>query len=311
MCIENLLSQPDAIAFRRGREIDQYLNFYNVPFAFFRGSIQPENFIDSGSGVLVKLAKRFFVLTAGHCVTPASAQDANVLFVISTQTTRFNPKIARHACVSDNDYADFGYFEIHPIDAREMEIRKKIFKNAEGLYVRSSVQLQAENDWMIVSGYPALLKQEELSDIDRVGTYFQHYLVLSRISGNDSAPPSPLPPSPIGIDVSDVWIPRRGLIDITSGGFQEIDLHQLRGMSGGGFWKTNVRPNTETWNENEMMITGTHFGSRFDVRIEGDDHVFAREVLISNHLRLLADDYPDLRQEIMDRWGAQLGQNSQ
>ena len=66
-----------------------------------------------------------------------------------------------------------------------------------------------------------------------------------------------------------------------------------------------MRPDPSGWTPTRLRLIGTHAG-HLDTVPPGREKLYgyAREILIGHHLRLLAEDYADLRDLIYGEWPA-------
>ena len=293
------MSEPDLVLLqsKQAKELQQRLVLHTVPLYFFQGSTRDGRCSSSGSGVLIKLASRYFILTAGHCVLEAGLASSNAIAVgIKAGPHRFEPNLERRG----NSMAvgiDVGYFEVPPIDAATIESSgSRVFLSENSLYVASGDELQTQNDWMVISGYPSAIRE---GDSTNPGSKLLLY--STTIAGTGDAPASILEPK-AGRDELDLWIPEDGNIDTLSVSQQTATVPELRGSSGGGCWKAGVRPHPETWDVSRLCLVGIHTGSGVRTQIGTETHSFAREHLLAHFLRLIACDYPDLRSHIAKKW---------
>jgi hypothetical protein len=221
---------------------------------------------------------------------------------ISSGRTTFEARVLNANCAFDpakKDDGDYGYLELSKDQAGTIEAQGKVFVNYQRLHVATPQKLEEEDDWMVVAGYPYSL-------ISGGSTAVQGVRLLtygSILAGKGAAPSAPVPPSASNLETVDLWIPRSGNINSLTGKYERIDVPSLAGASGGGCWKTGIRPTPANWAEERLRLAAIHRGSTVAVRdVKGEAHVFAREILIGHHLRLVAADYPELRSAIFDSW---------
>jgi hypothetical protein len=290
-----LVNEPAAILFHKWKELDQFFLNFTVPLFYFKGEIEPENLDDIGSAILVRLGDRFFALTAGHCVFGSASY--NIVMGIYQKKHRFQPKFANRGH-RQLENADYGYFEIAPTDGKTVESFGKVFLSADRILVTTSTDLKEDSDWVLLAGFPrSLLKATEHGHGGRLLT------LVTTIEGTGEAPSSFLCSAPPNTETLDLWVPQEGLLDITSNNFPEVDLPVLAGTSGGGCWKSGVRPDPSSWSTAKLRFIGTHYGSAAgEQNINGKIHRFTRAVMIGHHLQLIAEDYKDLEELIFSKW---------
>jgi hypothetical protein len=292
---EALASELDAVLLRRTAELQEKIAFHTVPLYFFRGKAERGDQPPSGSGVLLRLQDRHFILTAGHCVRISLGGEIAV--GITDRLHTFIPRLDRCAYV-ENGEGDYGFWEVPPANASTIASKSRVFLSHRSIEILTSRELRNANDWLVLGGYPGIL-----ASINREEGPTARLLAYSTvISGVDPAPTSTIEPPPSSENEVDLWVPAAGNID-TVGSRGAVDVPALGGASGGGCWRSGVRPSPERWEPAKMKLVGVHTGSCKPVRsTDGTNHAFAREGLIANHLRLIAREYEDLRPFLYDRW---------
>jgi hypothetical protein len=119
------------------------------------------------------------------------------------------------------------------------------------------------------------------------------------VAGVGTTPKSNLEPlDPPFVEYVDLWIPPRIAGINPAQDYAPFEMPVLRGMSGGGCWKTNVRPSPAEWRDSRICLTGIHIASNDD----REKDRFMREVLIGHHLKMIARDFPDIQSLILRRW---------
>lgn len=297
---ESLLNEPDAELFKpaNSREIEQFLSYYTVPMFFFRGTPSEENYIDNGSASLIRIDGKFFIVSAGHILR--YLRDTTCLIPPSRTESHFIPKLEKYRYYY-SDSIDYGYAEIPAADASIFTANDRIFMSSDRILVASVDELKAANDWMVVSGYPA----ELMTIAERSGGKGRGVRLMHLSTTMADVPPSPtsnLTVPPTGMQTIDLWADETGL-ETMPGEPKMVQIPRLGGSSGGGCWKGGVRPNPNGWNRDRLKLSAVHIGSTSGlVAIAGMKVRFSREVLIGHHLRMIADDYPDLRSSIYRKW---------
>ena len=275
-----------------GEEICTFLAYYTVPIFFLAADMNFDK-AGIGSGVLVKIAERLFILTAGHC-----AQDyrtgQTAIGVAKDEPHRFTPQISRLNWRFDEQRGiDFGYVEVPALHERTFSSRSKLFMSPKRILVETPEQLRRDKDRMVVAGYPNAMTQSSAST--RHGTHgYEFFYNSTIIAGTGNAMPSTLPPPCPGMQTIDLSVVREGQINTTSGDFEEMQIPTFPGVSGGGCWRSCFEAGG-TWEPSQMKLVGLHVGS---------DDRFAREVLVGHHLRLVAEDYAELQSTIYSTWPA-------
>lgn len=294
-------NEQDVVLLRseQANELQQTLVLHTVPLYFFRGSTRDGRCSSSGSGVLVKLGGRYFILTAGHCVREAGAASTDAIVLgMKMGAHRFEPNLqSRGDSLAQG--IDVGYFEVPPADGAIIESSgTRVFLSENSLCIASGDDLHEQNDWMVISGYPSAMING-----DKSRNPGARMLVYSTtIAGTGEAPESRLNPK-AGRDEVDLWIPQKGNVDTLSEAQQTMTVPELRGSSGGGCWKAGVRPHQDKpWDVRSIRLVGIHTGSCDSMQIGAETHTFAREHLLAHFLRLIAHDYPDLSPHISEKW---------
>lgn len=279
---------PDAVLFKMGNEIDRHVSNYTVPIVFFDGEPSKITRKGNGSGILVRIKHKYFILTAGHCVYYSNG--LNKILIIDDKPHRFEPEIIKSNYIfNQSSGMDWGYFEITKHDADTIQSKKKVFLNYENILIINRETLREENDWLIINGYPDALAQP----LDTHANY-QALFVISTIAGVGCAPESVLDQNDFSFDI---WSPKEGNIDVTTDTYDDAKMEKLSGSSGGGCWKTDVRPYPEKWNLSKLKLIGIYIGS-YETIIENENCLFYRSIFVSNHLKMIADDYPELELKI-------------
>jgi hypothetical protein len=285
-------TNPDAVLFREEESaaLLQRLTFYTVPIWFFPsgdpvGGRPGEIEAEVGSGVLLEIAAEHFILTAGHCVE--HYQKFPSAFGVENSPHRYMPGRSEHSkfvCENDSRESgkrDFGYIHISPDQVVRFR-GNRVFVSLDRVAVLTSEELRGANDWIAASGYPRALTGQTTR-----GHFLRLLAPYTVVAGVCGAPQSDLTPlDPQGLEFVDLWLP------------PEMKVPVLRGMSGGGCWKTNVRPARPKWSDGDIKLTGIHIASTDDSQKDR----FMREVLIGHHLKLIARGFPNLRSEIFGRW---------
>jgi hypothetical protein len=292
---------PDAVLFTEKGEAEllERVTWHTVPLYMYAKGLDLETADDDtefvlGSGLLFTIDGTFFMLTAGHVLEDLAKMDCAV--GVKNGAHRFSPMLVRHRFELDGD-RDFGYVEIPAADRSRFETGNRVFAGPNRFEVSTAAELAAADDWMVVAGYPAVERKQAGKKL-----YAALLAVPTTIIGEGNAPPSALAAPPPGLQVQDLWIAdyHEKRVD---GKWTKVVVPQLGGASGGSCWRAYVRPVSEPWSSDRMRIVGAHIGSKPDfANHKGEKYRQMREVLIGHHLRMIADDYPSLREAMFKVW---------
>jgi hypothetical protein len=285
------LERPDGIVFRSDREIVETIKPFVVALT---------GPIGLGSGVLVRLWDRFFILTAGHVVSDVERSRAPVQLVIAESIHNAQFELPQRRFVWNQD-ADFGFFELHPHDAARVTARDKIFATDRWIYVADTI---GEDDLYVASGFPEAL----VTGTEQRWLRFTCWLTSA--AGTRKVPPS-IAPNPLGTRALDLCVDSKVGVALD---FRKRDepaeilrlkpqIDPMPGVSGGPCWRTFSVDEPTTWTPQRLRLVATHCG-RLNVPHEGESYQFARQIGIGHHLNLICDTCPDLRDRILGAWPA-------
>lgn len=250
--------------------------------------------------MLVELGSHHFVLTAGHCVAKGVADGRMVCLPISTWNlevgSRLMPKplvarIVNYNYVStDEGTVDFGYLELDPRNASTMKAKFYIFTGSKRIVVRRRSTTQGD-EWVLVIGYPgAEAKITDHAYQSRV------MLALTLVAAENELPKVT---SRGDFESLDLLLPPECIVSPVPGELEQAEPSSFGGVSGGGCWVVDISTNPEKWTIDHIpSLCAIHAGTG----IEKGQDFFLREVPIAYHLRMVADDYPDLASEMNARW---------
>jgi hypothetical protein len=222
--LTELLKERDGVLLGRAAEIQQFLGMFTVPLFFFHRKAEPGGVTGYGSAVLVKLADRFFALTAGHCVLDAG--DGEIVMLITEHRHRFVPHlVAVGLGLAHGTERDFGFWEISPIDAKVIQANNRQFLAERRIEVMLEKDCVARNDWVIVGGYPGAMQVGNLQG--EVGVRLLGYTTV--MAGQGVAPASPTARTYSEIGAIDLWLPDDGNVKAEGIEFNPIDLPDLAG----------------------------------------------------------------------------------
>lgn len=295
----SLLNEPDAVLLRLENDasILEALTYYTVPIMFFKSSadrlrLLPSDFEGNGSGVLFHLPGYHFILTAGHCVS--AYQQHVCAFGVDNSPHCYAP-FRWHSGYRFSGVAerDFGYILIPEDEAVRFTSGNRIFLGPDRVEALTSAAITAQNDWMILAGYPGAIQQQTGNGL---GCRLMSY--PTTIGGLGDAPSSDIPVPTRAVEYVDLWVPRNGVQPAK--GYADVEVPLLGGASGGGCWKAGVRGQEAdpSWSSARLRLTGIHVASPSMQK----PHRFAREILVGHHLRLIAEEISALKSTIFDRW---------
>ncbi len=248
-----------------------------------------------GSGVLVELFDRHFILTAGHCVRDTRNWDS-VHVGISQTRHRFDVRFSRGHMTYRNEanqpFRDHGYFELDRASADWIASMNKIFMGAGRLSAAGTDISQELGGIAVLSGFPGSVANQTGQGVGSrflaCGVFLPDMMPCAE-GGN---------PTPFDAGQSvDICVTDQMLRD-NSGSWSLEDFPALEGASGGGFWLPEVA-NRDT--ELRLKLAGIRVG-RVLVPPSVPGFIRFREVLVGHHLRLIADEHEDLRESIFEMW---------
>jgi hypothetical protein len=278
-------------------EIARTLERHTAILLFFDGKIDFDRFREQGSGVAVSLWGKHFLLTAGHCVKALEDKSNYLLmFPIKSCAHRRATEFRKLGFVADSGDLDVGYIELPETEKREAEAFSKVFLSSNRLQVISASELRREDERFIVTGYPAAYRKQ----IGSKGHSQGMEAVTTILAGTNGMPKNDADEIQAGRQVIDLWVSDSDFARMIGGEWVPATLPEFPGMSGGGCWRTCADPQVENWSEGKIHLIGTHAGSYRSEQLK--EHRFAREILLGNHLLLIAKDYPDLRVHIFRAW---------
>ena len=295
--IDDLLADEGAALLRTAGEVRTTLARHAVPLYFFRDTPDPSNYVGQGSGVLVKILSRYFILTAGHCISAAGS--GKIVVGVLSRTHCFVPALCRNAYRCDyGTEHDFGFWEVPAVDASTIKLTDRIFLSETQIAILTHNECMARDDWMILGGYPGEIAVGQTGV--KPGARLLAYSTI--LSGTREAPVSTIGRVHNGHHVVDLWVPKTGNLESTVSPPEPISIPSLSGASGGGCWLTGLKGKGAAWLPQDMQLVGIHSGSCAEVVINNERHVFAREILLGHHLNLIAHEYEDLRQHVASLW---------
>lgn len=287
--------EADIFARRRflmsvGPTISQRLGFFTVPLGFLPGTRDGERPSGFGSGVLVRLMDRYFVMTAGHCT---KCIGAKVLIAIARHVPRahrFEAPVRRVNSIKTGNGLDCGYVELEARDAITIESSARVFASERTIQVLAPQRLISDFEWLTFAGYPYAFYTEHP---ERNVTGIRLTYIHGAPSGKIGTPENPSAPLVDGINYVDLAVPQETTLAAEDDGRRIVGLPFLGGISGGGCWKPNLA--NEPWTPDQYKLIGTVVaGHSAGIGSKYASHF--RVILIAHHLKMIADDYPELRE---------------
>lgn len=273
---------------------------HTAPILFCRTG-NPRDVIGVASGVPCRLFGRFFLLTAGHVL---GGLDETVRLLIGTPIPPDADKVfgERPLAVDvpswgltvTSDGVDAGFLELVP---KDVETEMRLFRHS---VAESHISLATDEDWqssvVTLSGHPSTTKSDASAPSVQLLCY------TTGVAGVGGGPevPEALDLKPDDRNVV-LWIQERQNVSPDRANpysdKEIVDLAPLLGgMSGGGYWLTQV-------DDTEPVLVGTHASSTPSAYLIGDDaYRFARGTLLGTHLALVAYHHPDLAEPLVEQW---------
>lgn len=257
---------------------------YTVPIYVFRDD-KLDNVVSVQSGVLLRLDRRHFIVTAGHCVK--DSKKSPVAFGVRNSPHRFTPTLE----ISDyrlDEKSDYGFWEISPQHVGEFSYQRK-FVDPSHIEILNEQCLHSKEGTPALAGYPGDLIRGDWNK-NPTSRFLSYITVLAGVDGTpESAFPSP--PSE-DRPAMDLWVSKENLGD-------RSNVPVLAGASGGGYWWIEPWEKGTLLTEDHCRLVAIHAKSYCDPDI---NERFARGYLIENHLRLIAETIPDLKDLIYRTW---------
>lgn len=281
--------RADAALMNNGAAVSEFVRPYHVAI-ISANSDKAGRPRWTGSGVLVDLGPRSFILTAGHVVKDAGGDPVGLALTEHPRDIKFALP-ARNYVLSDQR-GDFGYFEVPAHDRNTIRSQTKLFAGPERLFVEEAANLEGD-DHYVVAGFPGA----SADDGGPHGLMMRFHLVATSLAGFRGTAASSTP-TPTGLQALDlVYNSEAALVsDLMTDDHAAVTLVELQGSSGGGCWKGFVVPEPAGWDPSKLRLVGIHCG-----RTRAKD-TCARQVLIGHHLRLIAHDYADMATDTFARW---------
>lgn len=241
------------------------------------------------SAVYFKTRRRYFLLTAGHVARDVAERgESHFQIVVSTSPNRFRPKVAS---ARDHSVVDAGYLEIAGHDANTVDAKGYVFVAPKNVRVFSRAELLQQRDALIVGGYPGALAHA--TDRGPLAVSLQFLGVIP-----SDTPQSNWFPDPANTEVVHLGLSAEGASIRSATAGRTTTLPSLSGVSGGGCWTAAVE--ASPWQASLMKLVAIHAATVNNNVAGAKPPRFAREVLVGYHLRMLCDDFEDVRAELLE-----------
>jgi hypothetical protein len=229
------------------------------------------NKVNAGSGVGLKIGPSYFILTAAHVLEKSTLQSVWIYHGMGRVDDRVVP-IHMGRKGGKGSTLDVGFIEIAPTDVAKLGLG---FLDISRL---SNDPAAAWDNLVMVSGFPG-----ETIDRVRDGIHAKGLVYITVLQHEWEWQKDADPNLEIEVDY-----PKQ---------VQEIDraaptrLPDAPGLSGGGLWESNPGPLGEIWGGHKVRLLG--------INTVWDRHGrWLRANRVANHLKLIASDYPHLRDHL-------------
>lgn len=238
-----------------------------------------------GSGVLVELDSRYFIVTAGHCVSDFIHDK----IALGVARGRHNFQVD----IIDRDHTydmsapshDVGYLEIPGHQGRAAESYWRVALKLAGFVDLDLPPQQDGRDLFIYGGFPnALAVQVEPTSSKREETI--NFIYFRTAYYNEATPSEDYPPD----RYLNLRVPESVYQIDGPGERRSRPMPNLAGVSGGGVWLIDPLDMDEGFNESSMKLAGLHVAT---FKRNGDP-VNLRAIKATEALRLIAKKNPDL-----------------
>ena len=229
---------------------------------------------NAGSGTLLKISNKYFIITAAHCISNLDLKDIKIAYREKSLSERFEIIKMGYKGGSDNDPSDIAYLEIKEPDPKGLPAEFLTLGN-----LRTNPFYKEKLGYLF--GFPSqLIPIEEVFE----GTFRFRSLGLLTIIKDARAYDNIVDPI---IDCVFSY-PKSGLIGEETNFSESPDPG---GLSGGSMWIYE--------DENSTDIVGSHNAKLVGIT---KSWIPKQRIIIGNRiiylLNLLQDDYPELSDEI-------------
>ncbi len=268
------------------------VRLHTTPILIFDGPLDNHTLVSLGTGILARIASRYFILSAGHCVRDSAGSGKVLALGVKKKAPPLRAQIANSGyCYKPNTEIDFGYWELAEYDAGDLK-GNHVFISLDGIVSASPAELVSLNDWMVLAGFPGEIPPPGIRKY--TAQIFAYTTILAGPS-NSGIIPTRLHEE---IGMLDLCVEAKGDLATTEEHAKQIDIPDLGGCSGGGVWLSGVRSERDDWKSENMRLAGIYIGNWPYEK----GRRFGRAVLVGHHLNLIANHYDDLREEICKRF---------
>lgn len=255
-------------------EIGEFICKYTVQILLVNDKDYHVRQYRNGSGILLQLNGVFIIITAGHCIAEWE-KNTDKKHIVIANNSKVSLKVVSYSFRYVENKEDYGFLRLDSIDANKAENLKKAFLPTTLI----SVSCPLKGDRVIVSGYPESLNSRKSEKCPIVATRHVHVQgVTGYITSSQSFK---------------AWVSSEN-IENTFLSQEGTGNASSSGMSGGGCWLSNIK---EDWQPDAMRLCGIHYRAGY---VTGGRYM--HEMPVSNHLRLIFENVPELRDSIRNEW---------
>ena len=266
--------------------IQRRLANVTLPLVPVAGDGEGEPGSSIGSGLLVELGSRYFVLSAGHCVEKFCPDTAS-LFVAHDRHHFMVDVLDRQFTFDFATLVDIGYIEIaRPADGEGPDTFWQAALTLADIVDLNLRQAHRTEMLLVCGGFPAAVQEPgELGgsnqDTSGVLAYFYSPFLSEMPTGKCHS-------SEFHIAMD---IPTKLLLVHGAGERSVLDrVPKLSGASGGGVWVVEPKELQDGFSETSMKLSGLYVQTK---RTDGIP-VFLRAIKVTETLKLVAKNNPDL-----------------
>jgi len=241
-----------------------------------------------GSGVLVELDSRYFIVTAGHCVRDFT--HSKIALGVARGRHNFQADIIdRDQTYETHDgsdpSSDVGYLEIPGHQGKAAESYWRVALKLAGFVNLDLPPGQDEQGLFVCGGFPDALAEEVEPTISKREETINFIYFYSGYY-NEEHPSEIHPPDRF----FSLRVPSSVHQIEGPGKRRTRPMPDLSGVSGGGVWHVDLRDLDEGFTESSMKLAGLHVAT-FK---RNSDPVCLRAIKATEALRLIAKKNPDL-----------------
>lgn len=292
----------------KGVDTQNHLRLYSIPlFLYDTDNPSGKERIGMFSSVAVRIKDRYFFFTAGHCVDDYlnDGKPYNLYALVSNNNSQASTTAGLMKCIPARENKiveqergmDIGYFEIPPVTVTAIQTQNKLFLPEHRLEVMKSSDYRRGLRPVMLYGYP----EERLLSSGKVRTVNAISLMYKDAEAKQfTVSEYPVAPAD-GVNVIDFAVTEEAN-QFTGNSEEEatshvITINSLTGASGCGWWY--LPKEEDKWDPSQLRLIATHFGR---LKPKNFPRTVHRAVMIGHHLKLIAQDYPDLKEHIESTW---------